>query len=1454
MPGAAPARDDLRQHGGFRWVTVPVRERGGMASDPREHIEKAKRLVAERKHQDAVRALRRALVSRPDDVEARLLLGQSLLALGRFDEVRAEMLALTRRAPHDPAVHRTLGEAYLRSGKVDKAVEALRHALSIDPDDDAARELIEEAGEEPPARSSTVERWFDPELMATQQSAAPAFVEPVTGPAIRLPPQGGASSGASARDDDEPAELQGGPTSVVLDPSFAAEASSTDVPLPAAPDAAAGAARAVPGPAASSAGGARAPSASGVAIATASIVVGGGAAGHAGAPGGAPGGAAGHGGTPGGAGSAPVPGGPLVSERTRSGSRKPTLVGVAPPVALPAVSGIAPAAPPRPAPQGAPPGDEPLYDDDTISGDQTGLGPYPVPAPPARPAPAYTPSSPPGARPASADLLPPTTPAGARAKPAPPQAPPRVTPQPPPRAPVAAPAPQPLPARPQAPTPAPPVPGPSQAAPRTPGAGRRDITEQLDLGQIEEVEERAARPASAVGLGDPDSGELSTSPLHVAAGQRDPFDAAMTAPRLAVPSAPPPPVLPSAAFAAAPPPAPAYGGAAHTGPGQVGPPAPRPRLGSVAPGPLGPVPPFEPASPPFEPASPATSPPPASPGAFAAPSASPPSYAALGPKGEPSATQAVTAARVPLPKRRGPPVALLAGAGAAAVVVVAVVATLVVRGVLAARRAEAVAEAVAAAEADGRAATLDRALHVVGEHLDEADPEARALAARLRATAALEHGREPRAAEATLDAGSDLVDARIAAVYLAALRGDGDAARRAVPPAAAPGGQAAEAARARSVAALAAGDLGAALTEARAATLAAPGAPRHAAHYARLAALAGDAAAALAALDAAQGGPTSPAVRVARAEALLLRASAAAASGGAPAALAADLAAAQAEAAAVTGDLASAASPHERTRARLVAGALALARGDRQAALDAARQAEPPAPAPPGGGGWAVDEWGGTLRAELLAAAGDTDAARAALAELPPTALEPPRRARAAVRVALAAGDLAAAEQAAAALGTGGAAALLRGRVFEARGRPVEARAQYEIVGLDDPAMPEARARLGRLELAAGRAREARGALEPALARAPSDPDVVASFVAAAVALRDYAAAERVLDAALRAAPASVPLLTARADLQLARGDLGGAASTLRAAIAQAPRDVALRVALARALYRAGQAAEARAAAEEAQRLRDGEPGALVVLADLALDDGDVAGATALVERLERAGAGPSGAGLSGAGPSGADAPRLRARLFVATGAGAAAVPTVRALAEAARDPALWVLLGRLHLQAEADREAREAFGRALRLQRDDPDALVGRAASWARSGKLRDAAKDLDAAERALRARPAPAAVRARLEVVRGRLRFESGAFADASARARAALELDPRCADAHLLLANVAIEQGADPVPAFRAAVAAVAPPAEALGRLAVRLERGDEACTLARRYLAAAPGGYDADAVRALAARCP
>jgi Flp pilus assembly protein TadD len=203
-------------------------EKRRMSTSIEDLTARAKTLIAERNYHEAVRACRRVLLSQPTLLEVRILLGMSLLALRRHDEARAEMLAVLRREPNDATAHRLLGEAYLRDGQTDKATESLKKALELAPDDAQAKDLLAETADEDKPQLATVDRWFDPEAVATVQSDVPPLFEDDTSIAARDLPRIIADLKNAPID-----ELQGSPT-VQVDPSLIAPQPSPE-PLAIAP-------------------------------------------------------------------------------------------------------------------------------------------------------------------------------------------------------------------------------------------------------------------------------------------------------------------------------------------------------------------------------------------------------------------------------------------------------------------------------------------------------------------------------------------------------------------------------------------------------------------------------------------------------------------------------------------------------------------------------------------------------------------------------------------------------------------------------------------------------------------------------------------------------------------------------------------------------------------------------------------------------------------------------------------------------------------------------------------------------------------------------------------------------------------------------------------------------------------------------------------------------------------
>src|SRR5262249_19517695 len=102
-------------------------------------------LVSSGQYQEAVKVCRLGLLGRPTTVEGRVVLGQALLALKRYDEVLAEMrVALELDHTSHPA-QVLKGEALLRKGDGPGALEALGKLRSLGVADGRIAERMAEA-------------------------------------------------------------------------------------------------------------------------------------------------------------------------------------------------------------------------------------------------------------------------------------------------------------------------------------------------------------------------------------------------------------------------------------------------------------------------------------------------------------------------------------------------------------------------------------------------------------------------------------------------------------------------------------------------------------------------------------------------------------------------------------------------------------------------------------------------------------------------------------------------------------------------------------------------------------------------------------------------------------------------------------------------------------------------------------------------------------------------------------------------------------------------------------------------------------------------------------------------------------------------------------------------------------------------------------------------------------
>jgi tetratricopeptide (TPR) repeat protein len=110
-----------------------------------DFVHRGQALVSAGQYQEAVKVCRLGLLGRPTTVEGRIVLGQALLALKRYDEVLAEMRVALELDHQAVAAHALKGEALLRKGDRHAAIETLERAKTIAPEDKVIIRLLTEA-------------------------------------------------------------------------------------------------------------------------------------------------------------------------------------------------------------------------------------------------------------------------------------------------------------------------------------------------------------------------------------------------------------------------------------------------------------------------------------------------------------------------------------------------------------------------------------------------------------------------------------------------------------------------------------------------------------------------------------------------------------------------------------------------------------------------------------------------------------------------------------------------------------------------------------------------------------------------------------------------------------------------------------------------------------------------------------------------------------------------------------------------------------------------------------------------------------------------------------------------------------------------------------------------------------------------------------------------------------
>lgn len=740
-------------------------------------------------------------------------------------------------------------------------------------------------------------------------------------------------------------------------------------------------------------------------------------------------------------------------------------------------------------------------------------------------------------------------------------------------------------------------------------------------------------------------------------------------------------------------------------------------------------------------------------------------------------------------------------------VIVAITAVIIILGI---RHRARIDSAVQAYGTTGRAEALDEALERL-EGEDAADD--RALRARLLASAALDLGRleAGETARELLEGlgGEAPPEAAVARVYLALAANEPSEAQQRAASVTRRGDHPAEGARAQALAAQGVGALPQAAAFVATAVDEEPGAPRYVALQARLLARTAQPKEALAALDGLEeDAASSPPVRLARARIAVREGDL-----GTTADTASEVLAEDAEA-----------TPVERAWAEVLLGYVAVERGRAAEALErVARAAEL---RPPG------DEDFVLWRGRALLRAGAVQEAQEVLERLPEGVTGAPLlRSLVVAELALARGQAKKADGVLANATQVGPTVLLQGRAAAARGKPKEARKLYRRAADDSDVKAEAYAALARLELAEGNEKAAAQAAGEAIAADPGNADAVRAHVRAQIARGERDGAMAAVKKALAQRPDDGRLLAARARVEEAAGDWKAAEATLRQATEHLPRDADLFARLGEAARQRGQAADAKKAFNRALELEPTHPAALSGLLRIHVDAGELDEAGKILERIDEANV------------VSVEVDRARARYYVLTSAGRAGIEDVRRaiVRRALHDPDLWFALGTLQLQAGEPRGAIASFARTMREREgEDPRAMLGRArgqlglrAKGGAERTLEDLDETLEGKEPSKELRADVLAAKAHLELLEERL-------GRARQLARQALDLDASNASAHLVLADLKEERKRDPSDHLRAALKAPVPPPEAMGRLALELEGGDERCELANAYAKAAPRG--------------
>jgi tetratricopeptide (TPR) repeat protein len=115
-----------------------------LANDSLDFVQRGKVSIVRRQYAEAVKICRLGLLAHPTLLEGRLVLGMALTALGRWDEVLAEMRVALEVDPVNALAWLLKGEALVGKGDFAQAEGTLKRAKELDPSNTKADQLLAE--------------------------------------------------------------------------------------------------------------------------------------------------------------------------------------------------------------------------------------------------------------------------------------------------------------------------------------------------------------------------------------------------------------------------------------------------------------------------------------------------------------------------------------------------------------------------------------------------------------------------------------------------------------------------------------------------------------------------------------------------------------------------------------------------------------------------------------------------------------------------------------------------------------------------------------------------------------------------------------------------------------------------------------------------------------------------------------------------------------------------------------------------------------------------------------------------------------------------------------------------------------------------------------------------------------------------------------------------------------